>query len=156
MKAIIASNLELYRDIDNCITELIRARRYRDEIKERMILSRMESLMCATLQQLQCCNDKFRELLRESDVPTVTVTRENMERLLNEAKEFRRKADRISMGEEKADAVVTGSFDEYVKEAWRKQQKKDIESEINSIHLGVRGNGLVDGMLRYKDTEDEE
>ena len=78
MKAIIASNLELYRDIDNCITELIRARRYRDEIKERIILSRMESLMCVTLQQLQCCNDKFRELLRESDVPTVTVTRENM------------------------------------------------------------------------------
>ena len=65
MKAIIASNLELYRDIDNCIMELIYARRYRDEIKERMILSRMESLMCATLQQLQCCNDKFMELLKE-------------------------------------------------------------------------------------------
>lgn len=156
MKAIIASNLELCRDIDNCITELIYARRYQDEVKERMILSRMESLMCATLQQLQCCNDKFRELLRESDAPTVTLTRENMERILNEAKEFRCKADRISLGEEKADAVVTGSFDEYVKEAWRKQQKKDIESEINSIHLGVLGNGLVDGMLRYKDTEEKE
>ena len=156
MKAIIESNLELYRDIDNCITELIYARRYRDEVKERMILSRMEALMGATLQQLQCCNDKFMDLLRESNVPTLTVTRENMERLLNEAKGFRRKADRISMGEEKADAVVTGSFDEYVKEAWRKQQKKDIESEINSIHLGVLGNGLVDGMLRYKDTEEKE
>lgn len=156
MKAIIESNLELHRDIDNCIMELAYARWYRDEIKERMILSRMESLMCATLQQLQCCNDKFRELLRESDVPTVTVTRENMERLLNEVKEFRRKSDRISMGEEKADAVVTGSFDEYVKEAWHKQQKKDIESEINSVHLGVLGNGLVDGMLRYKDTEEPE
>lgn len=156
MKAIIESNLELHRDIDNCIMELAYARWYRDEIKERVILSRMESLMCATLQQLQCCNDKFRELLRKSDAPTITVTRENMERLLNEAKEFHRKADRISMGEEKADAVLTGSFDEYVKEAWRKQQKKDIESEINSVHLGVLGNGLVDGMLRYKDTEEKE
>lgn len=155
MKAIIARNLELYRDIDNCITELIYARRYRDEVKERIIHSRMEALMCATLQQLQCCNDKFMDLLRESNVPTLTVTRENMERLLN-AKKFRRKADRISMGEEKADAVITGSFDEYVKEAWRKQQKKDIENEINSIHLGVLGNGLVDGMLRYKDTEEKE
>lgn len=65
MKAIIASNLELYRDIDNCITELSRARWYRDERKERMILSKMEILMCATLQQLQCCNDKFMELLKE-------------------------------------------------------------------------------------------
>ena len=156
MKAIIASNLEQYRDIDNCITDLIYARRYRDEIKERMIHSRMESLMCATLQQLQCCNDKFIDLLRESYTPTVTVTRENMEWLLNEAKEFRRKADRISMGEEKADAVVTDSFDEYVKEAWRKQPKKDIESEINSVNLGILGNGLVDGMLRYKDTEEPE
>ena len=156
MKAIIASNLELYRDIDNCITELIYARRYRDEVKERIILSRMESLMCATLQQLLRCNDKFSELLRKSDAPTITVTRGNMERFLNEIKEFRLKADRISMGEEKADAVVTGSFDEYVKEAWRKQQKKDIESEINSIHLGVLGNGLVDGMLRYKDTDEPE
>ena len=156
MTAIIESNLELYRDIDNCITELIYARRYRDEVKECIIHSRMESLMCATLQQLQCCNDKFMELLRESDAPTITVTRENMERLLNEAKEFRRKADRISMGEEKADAVVTGSFDEYVKEAWRKQQKKDIENEINYIHHDVLGNGLVDGMLRYKDTEEKE
>ena len=156
MKAIIVSNLELYRDIDNCITELIYARRYRDEIKERMIHSRMESLMCATLQQLQCCNDKFMDLLRESDTPTVTVTREHMEWLLNEAKEFRRKADRISMGEEKADAVITGSLDEYIKEAWCKQQKKDVESEIPSVHLGVLGNGLVDGMLRYKDTEEKE
>lgn len=155
MKAIIASNLELHRDIDNCIMELAYARWYRDEIKERVILSRMESLMCATLQQLQCCNDKFRELLRKSDAPII-VTRENMERLLNEAKEFRRKADRISMGEEKADAVITGSFDEYVKEACLKQQKKDIENEINSVHLGVLGNGLVDGMLRYKDTEEKE
>lgn len=155
MKKIIESNLELHRDIDNCIMELAYARWYRDEIKERVILSRMESLMCATLQQLQCCNDKFRELLRKSDAPII-VTRENMERLLNEAKEFRRKADRISMGEEKADAVVTGSFDEYVKEALRKQQKKDIENEISSVHLGVLGNGLVDGMLRYKDTEEKE
>ena len=65
MKAIIASNLELYRDIDNCITELIDARRHRYKIKESMILSRMEGLMCVTLQQLQCCNDKFMELLKE-------------------------------------------------------------------------------------------
>lgn len=107
MEAIIKSNLKLYLDIDSCIMELDYARRYRDEIKERVILSRMESLMCATLQQLQCCNDKFRELLRKSDAPTFTVTREKMEWFLNEAKEFRRKADRISMGEEKADAVVT-------------------------------------------------
>lgn len=63
---------------------------------------------------------------------------------------------RIERGEEKADATLSDSFAERLKSAYKKQEQKDIEREIDSIHFGTKGNGLMDGMLTYKDKEESE
>lgn len=53
---LLTSTRELYHDIDRCITNLVDSRRYRDG-HEQEVLTRMESLMVATLQQLDCIID---------------------------------------------------------------------------------------------------
>lgn len=51
------STIELYNDINECIDDLISARK--NHIDESDALFRMESLMVATLQQLTCIIDYF-------------------------------------------------------------------------------------------------
>ena len=48
---------ELYNDIDDCIGEIIKARLEHNEENEAKALFHMESLMVATLQQLDCVID---------------------------------------------------------------------------------------------------
>ena len=54
------STEELYRNIDRCITNLFDARRYKDGT-EPEVLTRMETLMTAALQQLRCVIDYLEE-----------------------------------------------------------------------------------------------
>ena len=54
---VIDSTTELYKDIDKNITDLVLSRIRKDKNKEEKHLFRMESLMCATLQQLDCIID---------------------------------------------------------------------------------------------------
>lgn len=93
---------------------------------------------------------------KESPEETYVLTKEAKERLTNEITEFLEKGKRIERGEEKADATLSDSFAERLKSAYKKQEQKDIEREIGSIHLGTKGNGLMDGMLTYKDKEESE
>lgn len=51
------STVELYNEIDECIDNLISARKNRKDESE--ALFKMESLMVATLQQLTCIIDYF-------------------------------------------------------------------------------------------------
>jgi hypothetical protein len=51
------STIELYNEIDECIDNLISARKNRKDESE--ALFKMESLMVATLQQLTCIIDYF-------------------------------------------------------------------------------------------------
>lgn len=97
-------------------------------------------------------------LIHPKELPEATyiLTKEAKERLANEINEFLEKGKRIERGEEKADATLSDSFDERLKSAYKKQEQKDIEREIDSIHLGTKGNGLMDGMLTYKDKEESE
>lgn len=55
-KPLLTSTLQLRCDIDRCITNLVDARRYRDG-HEQEVLTRMESLMVAALQQFDCIID---------------------------------------------------------------------------------------------------
>lgn len=93
---------------------------------------------------------------KESPEVTYILTKESKERLANEITEFLEKGKRIERGEEKADATLSDSFSEQLKSAYKKQEQKDIEREIESINLGTKGNGLMDGMLTYKDKEESE
>lgn len=61
MKELIESSKKLQGDIDKCISKLIHARTYHDRIEHEGAVSDMESLMTATMQQLQCCIDKLEE-----------------------------------------------------------------------------------------------
>lgn len=54
---LVKANAKLYADIDNCISDLMKARFDKDEESESRELSRMEGLLTATLQQLQCNQD---------------------------------------------------------------------------------------------------
>lgn len=91
---------------------------------------------------------------KESPEATYILTKEAKERLASETTEFLEKGKRIERGEEKADATLSDSFAERLKSAYKKQEQKDIEREIESINLGTKGNGLMDGMLTYKDKEE--
>lgn len=51
------STVELYNEIDECIDNLISARKNRKDESE--VLFKMESLMVATLQQLTCIINYF-------------------------------------------------------------------------------------------------
>lgn len=58
---LIKSTRALYFDIDACITELIRARTEQNEENEGKALFRMEGLMVATMQQLDCIIDSLQQ-----------------------------------------------------------------------------------------------
>ena len=58
---LIKSTRSLYFDIDTCITELIRARTEQNEENEGKALFRMEGLMVATMQQLDCIIDSLQQ-----------------------------------------------------------------------------------------------
>lgn len=62
---LIKSTKSLYNDIDSCIGELIKARFDHNQENEGKVLFRMEGLMVATLQQLDCIIDSLQE---EQDV----------------------------------------------------------------------------------------
>ena len=59
--SLLSSTIALQRDIQQCIDGLVTARIRQDKLKECEHLHRMESLMCATLQQLQCITDHLTE-----------------------------------------------------------------------------------------------
>lgn len=61
MSPILLSTIRLQRDIQTCINDLVAARVRHDRQKELEHLCRMESLMCATQQQLQCIIDYLTE-----------------------------------------------------------------------------------------------
>lgn len=67
------STIELYNDIDSCITDLINARTpgKKDEDGERKALFRMEGLMVATLQQLSCIIDAIPDDNKPIYIPSV-------------------------------------------------------------------------------------
>lgn len=48
------SCIELYNDIENNITQLLRSRKDKNDDNEKRALFHMESLMCSALQQLDC------------------------------------------------------------------------------------------------------
>lgn len=91
---------------------------------------------------------------KETSEFTCTLTKEAKEQLANEITDFLEKGKRIERGEDKADATLSDSFTERLKSAYKKQEQKDIKREIESIHHGTKGNGLIDGMLTYKDKEE--
>ena len=95
-------------------------------------------------------------LIRAKESPEVTyiLTKEAKERLASEITEFLEKGKRIERGEEEAEATLSDSFTEQLMSAYKKQEQKDIEREIESIHHETKGNGLIDGMLTYKDKEE--
>lgn len=59
--SILSSTIALQRDIKLCIGGLVAARIRQDKRKECEHLLRMESLMCDTLQLLQCITDHLTE-----------------------------------------------------------------------------------------------
>lgn len=58
---LIKSTKGLYNDIDSCIDELLKARFDHNQENEGKALFRMEGLMVATLQQLDCIIDSLQE-----------------------------------------------------------------------------------------------
>lgn len=58
---IVSSSQSLYNDIDNCITELLRARVNKNVSKEQEYLCKMESLTISTMQQLSVLIDYIEE-----------------------------------------------------------------------------------------------
>lgn len=60
MEKLIESTQQLYNDIDKCVDKLLQARRRHDSKQEMDSLIEMESLMVATLQQLQCILDHLK------------------------------------------------------------------------------------------------
>ena len=61
MSSILSSTIALQRDIQTCINDLVTARVRHDRQKECELMLYMESLMCATQQQLQCVIDYLTE-----------------------------------------------------------------------------------------------
>lgn len=61
MEKLIESTQQLYNDIDKCIDKLLESRKNWDTKQEMNSLIEMESLMVATLQQLQCILDYLKE-----------------------------------------------------------------------------------------------
>lgn len=61
MEEIIKSTKELQKEIDKCLTLLINGRTDKDQVREHAAMFRMESLIVASMQQLQCCIDKLEE-----------------------------------------------------------------------------------------------
>lgn len=58
--SLLQSTQKMYRDIDRCITNLVDARQYKDG-REQEVLTHMESLMVAALQQFGCVIDYLEE-----------------------------------------------------------------------------------------------
>lgn len=92
---------------------------------------------------------------KETPESTYTLTKEAQEQLASKVTAFLEKGKRIERGESKADATLSGSFIERLEADYKKQKQKDAEREIESIHFGSKGNGLLDGMLTYKDEEEK-
>lgn len=67
IKEVINSTTELYKDIDKNITDLVLSRIRKDKNKEEEHLIRMESLMCATLQQLDCLIDVLNNQISKNE-----------------------------------------------------------------------------------------
>lgn len=61
MKELIESTDELYHEINQNIQDLIMSRIRQDKKKEEEHLFRMETIMCQTLQQLDCILTVFKE-----------------------------------------------------------------------------------------------
>ena len=61
MSIILSSTIALQREIQRCINDLVTARVRHDRQKECELMLYMESLMCATQQQLQCIIDYLTE-----------------------------------------------------------------------------------------------
>lgn len=59
---LIESTKQLQFDIDDCITKLIKSRLDEDNVEKCVALLRMESLLCATMQQLQCHIDYLEQV----------------------------------------------------------------------------------------------
>lgn len=59
--SLLSSTIALQRDIQQCIDGLVTARIRQDKLNECVHRHRMESLMCATLQQLQCITNHLTE-----------------------------------------------------------------------------------------------
>lgn len=59
---LIESTKQLQFDIDDCITKLIKSRLDEDNEEKCVALLRMESLLCATMQQLQCHIDYLEQV----------------------------------------------------------------------------------------------
>ena len=66
---LIKSTKGLYNDIDSCIDELLKARVGHNQENEGKALFRMEGLMVATLQQLDCIIDSFQQ--KQPDLPGI-------------------------------------------------------------------------------------
>lgn len=61
IETLIESTQQLYNDIDKCIDKLLRTKVGRvDKIETYLVYTEMESLMVATLQQLQCILDHLK------------------------------------------------------------------------------------------------
>lgn len=60
-KDIITSTIILRNDIQKCLSDLIEARMYQDNIQEEGALFKMESLMVSSAQQLDCIIDYLKE-----------------------------------------------------------------------------------------------
>lgn len=62
MEKLIESTQQLYNDIDKCVDKLLRTKVGRvDKVETYLVYNEMESLMVATLQQLQCVLDYLKE-----------------------------------------------------------------------------------------------
>lgn len=60
-ETLIESTQQLYNDIDKCIDKLLRTKVGRvNKIETYLVYTEMESLMVATLQQLQCVLDHLK------------------------------------------------------------------------------------------------
>ena len=57
---LIDSTKQLRNDIEKCIDQLLEGRKTQDKEKEGIAYSEMESLMVATMQQLDCLIDKYK------------------------------------------------------------------------------------------------
>ena len=65
-KDIILSTTILRNDIQKCLSDLIEARMYRDNIQEEGALFKMESLMVSSAQQLDCIIDYLNDYEKET------------------------------------------------------------------------------------------
>ena len=68
---LIKSTKGLYNDIDSCIDELIKARVGHNQENEGKALFRMEGLMVATLQQLDCIIDSLQQEQPKVDIEKI-------------------------------------------------------------------------------------